>query len=110
MEDTVGDVVHTIVALHVWHLGLVPTLRDTGGDVESISGHGEEILSLADSIGDVVLEGASVGGLLSGSCTVVTPGHLPSTVVCASSVVVVQDGIHVVCSGLERCLTGAGNV
>jgi hypothetical protein len=87
VEDIVGDVGHTIVAVHEWELSLIPTFCNAGRDVESISGYSEQILSLIDSGGNRVLEDAQFCCGASSSFTIWTPGHLASTMVRASSVV-----------------------
>lgn len=96
-----GVVVQTglaIVSIHRWELALIPALRDACRDVEVIARHGEQILSLASAVWNIMLKLARLGCGLSIARTIIIPNEFAGTVVCAGLVVVEQNGVPVLLS------------
>lgn len=91
VKDVFGNVSRVSkVRLHRWELALIPALCDAGGDVERFSRDGEEILALVSSRREIVRKVACLSsnegiGLAGG-----IPCQWRSTVVSASSVVMIQ--------------------
>lgn len=93
MTDAVEDIVGNVVLAEVWHhcreLALVPTLRDTGSNVERIPGNSEQVLALTSTLRNVVLKGTLLGSDASIGFTVGVPGQRLSIMIGTSGVVVV---------------------
>jgi hypothetical protein len=73
VENAVRNAGCTKVRYHGWELALIPTLRDTSGDVEGCTRDSEQVLTLAYTRRNVVSKGA----LLSGNAGVGLCGSVP---------------------------------
>jgi hypothetical protein len=109
VEDIFGNVSHfSKVRLHRWELALIPALCDAGGDVERFSRDSEEILALVSSWREVVRKVACLSSNKGIGFAGGVPRQRCSTVVRASSIVMVQHCGLIFTSRGQVCLLGAG--
>jgi hypothetical protein len=108
MTDLVEDFIREISIAEVRHhwreLALIPALRNTGGDVESVPRDGEKILTLVGTGRNVMRKCAPLCGDASIGLTSCVPSQGLSAVIGTSGVVVVEDSCLIVRSGREVSL------
>lgn len=91
MEYIIGNIISAKVRHHRLELALVPAGGNTGSDIESVTGNGEEILTLTSAIRDVVLESTLFSGDASISLTIRVPCQWCSVMIGTCSVVMIKD-------------------